>query len=184
MTVHVTWPDRLLSLDEWNALPEDSSRRIELAEGVVQVVPRPIPRHQKLVMRLATQLDAGAQGRWQVFPEIEIVVDAAAAGATVRVPDVVLAPADLPDSAPRLDAARALAVVEVLSPGSRRLDRVLKLHEYAEAGVPFYLLVEPGPPVLLTEFRIVDGAYHRVAEHAGHAALELGVTLELVALDA
>lgn len=55
----------------------------------------------------------------------------------------MVAPADLADEAPRLDAADAVALVEVLSPGSRRLDHVLKLHEYAETGVPCYLLVEP-----------------------------------------
>ena len=112
-----------------------------------------------------------------------MIVDGGAA-ATVRAPDLVLAAPDLPDAAPRIHARDAMAVVEILSPGSRRLDRVLKLHEYAEAGVPFYLLVEPGPPVLLTEFGLVDGTYHQVAEHAGTAALELGVRLDLAALDA
>ena len=77
---------------------------------------------------------------------------------------------------------RAVAAVEILSPGSRRLDRVLKLAEYAEAGVPTYLLVEPGPPVVLSEFRLVDGTYQLVAEHRGSAPLQLGVTLDLDAL--
>lgn len=183
MTVHMTWPDHLLSLDEWDALPEDSSRRIELAEGVIQVAARPLSRHQKLMMRLGAQFDAAADGRFEVRPDFEVVVDDGAA-ATVRAPDLVLAAADLPDAAPRIHARDAIAVIEILSPGSRRLDRVLKLHEYAEAGVPFYLLVEPGPPVLLTEFRLVDGTYRLVADHAGSAALELGVTLDLEALDA
>ena len=183
MTVQPTWPDHLLSLDEWDALPEDSSRRTELAEGVLQVAPRPISRHQKLMMRLGAQLDATADGRFEVRPDFEVVVEGGAM-ATVRAPDLVLAAPDLPDTAPRIHARDAVAVVEILSPGSRRLDRVLKLHEYAEAGVPFYLLVEPGPPVVLTEFRLVDGAYHRVAEHVATAALRLGVTLDLAALDA
>ena len=89
MTIHPTWPDHLLDLDEWSALPEDPSRRIELAEGVLFAAPRPVARHQRLIMRLASQLDALALGRWQVLPEFEVVVDAAAA-ATVRVPDLVL----------------------------------------------------------------------------------------------
>lgn len=181
MTVQ-TWPDRLLDLDEWSALPEDSSRRIELAEGVLFVAPRPVSRHQKLIMRLAAQLDANARGRWEVRPEFEVVIDAGPT-ATVRVPDVVLAPPDLGDDTARIDASRALAVVEVLSAGTRRLDRVLKLQEYADAGVPSYLLVEPGPPVTLTEFRLVDRAYLQVAEHTGRAQLDIGTTLDLDALD-
>ena len=181
MTVLPTWPDHLLDLDEWCALPEDSSHRLELAEGVLVVAARPIARHQKLIMRLAAQLDAARDGRFEVLPEYELVVDPGPA-ATVRVPDLVLAPAGLPDSTPRLAAADAVAVVEILSPGSRRLDRVLKHSEYAESGVPYYLLVEPGPPVSLSEFRRSGGAYEFLAEHRGRALLDLGVTLDLDAL--
>ena len=61
MTVQPTWPDHLLDLDEWSALPEDSSRRFELAEGVLSVAPRPIARHQKLIKRIAAQLDAAME---------------------------------------------------------------------------------------------------------------------------
>lgn len=181
MTVQPTWPDHLLDLDEWSALPEDSSRRFELAEGVLSVAPRPIARHQKLIKRIAAQLDAASVGRFEALPEFELVVEGGAA-ATVRVPDLVLAPCDLPDATPRLDAADAVGVVEVLSPGSRRLDRVLKLHEYAEAGVPTYLLVEPGPPVVVIEFVLEDGVYRSVAEHRASAPLRLGITLDLDAL--
>ena len=49
--------------------------------------------------------------------------------------------------------------------------------------MPHYLLVEPGPPVTLTEFRPADGAYRRVAEHRGQAPLALGADLDLDALD-
>lgn len=176
-----TRPDHLLSLDEWIALPESSEWRFELAEGVLVVAARPIRRHQKLIMRLGAQLDDRADGHFTVTPEFELVVEPGAA-ATVRIPDLVLGPPGLPDDTSRLFGADAIAAVEVLSPGSRRLDRVLKLAEYAEAGVPTYLLVEPGPPVVLTEFRLVDGTYQLVAEHRGSAPLQLGVTLDLDAL--
>lgn len=175
-----TRPGHLMDLDEWSALPEDSERRYELAEGVLQMVARPISRHQKLLLRLAAQLDA--TDRFAVRPEVELVVDDGPA-ATVRVPDIVVAPPDLPDTTPRSYGRDVLAVVEILSPGSRRLDRILKLAEYAEAGVPCYLLVEPGPPVSVTEFLLVDGAYERRAEHTGTAELALGVTVDLAALD-
>lgn len=178
MPAHMTWPDHLLDLDEWSALPEDPSWLIELAEGVLLVSPRPLVRHQKLVRLLLTQLHVGARGRWQALSEIAVVIDDGSP-ATVRVPDLVLAQPDVPDDAPRVDAATLLAAVEVLSPGTRRLDSVLKLHEYAIAGIPVYLLVEPGPPTTLTEYRLVDGTYASVAEHAGRAHLGLGVVLDL-----
>lgn len=76
MTVHPTWPDHLLDLDEGSALPEDPSRRIGLGEGVLSAAPRPVARHQRLIMRLAIQLDALARDRWQVLPEFEVDAEA------------------------------------------------------------------------------------------------------------
>ncbi|MGH3686111.1 MAG: hypothetical protein ACRDRE_12035 [Pseudonocardiaceae bacterium] len=38
-----SWPDHLLTLTEWDTLPEDTSRRCGLVEGVLLVVPRPAP---------------------------------------------------------------------------------------------------------------------------------------------
>ena len=61
------------------------------------------------------------------------------------------------------------------------LDEWSALPEDSEAGVPSYLLVEPGPPVSVTEFVLVGGAYERRAEHVGTAELALGVTLDLSA---
>jgi Uma2 family endonuclease len=40
---------------------------------------------------------------------------------------------------------RADLVVEVISPSSRRYDRVNKLNWYAELGVPEYWILDPGP---------------------------------------
>nr|WP_281376328.1 Uma2 family endonuclease [Actinomycetospora corticicola] len=166
---------------QWDALPEDSGRQIELAEGVLLVAPKPLPVHQRIVKRLLTQLDDGADGRWEAFPEVEVVIEDAPA-ATVRAPDVVLVGPDVSATVPRWTADEVLAAVEVLSPGSRRLDRIVKFHEYADAGIPTYLVVDPGPPVELTEFSLVEGGYRQVAVHRGTAALQLGVTLDLDAL--
>jgi hypothetical protein len=56
---------------------------------------------------------------------------------------------------------------------------VLKYSGYAETGVPTHLLVEPGPPVTVEEFRLVAGTYQLIAEHRGSAPLQLGVVLDL-----
>lgn len=52
----------------------------------------------------------------------------------------------------------------------------------APDGLPDSTLVEPGPPVVVTEFRLAGGAYEVVAEHRGTAPLQFGVTLDLEAL--
>ena len=50
-------------------------------------------------------------------------------------------------------------VVEVVSPGSRRLDRVTKLDEYERAGVPEYWLIEPELERAIVRVLGSDGRY-------------------------
>lgn len=166
------WPRDLLSLADWEALPEDTSRHFELVDGVIAVNARPTPRHQRVSRRLATVLERALAPRWGAEIEIELVIDGGTP-ATVRAPDVVVAREGAVDDRPRLLPGDVLAVVEVLSPGTRRTDRIAKVADYAEAGIECYLLVEPGPPTVLTELRLRDGAYEQVAEHTGTAGITL-----------
>ncbi|TWF77928.1 putative restriction endonuclease [Pseudonocardia hierapolitana] len=48
-----------------------------------------------------------------------------------------------------LTVAEYLVIVEVLSPGSKRTDHVLKRSEYADAGIPHYWIIDIDPPVSL-----------------------------------
>lgn len=178
------WPDHLLDLDEWDALPEDASRRFELVEGVLLVSPRPRLRHQETVTALAAPLRAALPGDLRAVTEIEVVLDDGSPP-TVRVPDIAVLPATSLDDRARCAAAELVGVVEVLSPGTMRTDRVAKMAEYADARIPFYGIVDPARPVVLSEFRLVPGAqphYDHVADHRGHATLPLGALIT-VALD-
>jgi Uma2 family endonuclease len=38
-------------------------------------------------------------------------------------------------------------VVEIVSPGSRGTDHVMKLHEYAKAGIENYWIIDPDAPI-------------------------------------
>lgn len=56
-------------------------------------------------------------------------------------------------------ASRVVAVaVEVVSPSSRAMDRVLKPAKYAAAGIPGYWRVE-SDPISLTAYTLRDGRY-------------------------
>lgn len=46
-----------------------------------------------------------------------------------------------------LRAAEVLVVMEVVSPGSRRIDNVVKRAEYADAGIPHYWIFDIDHPV-------------------------------------
>ena len=46
-----------------------------------------------------------------------------------------------------MGAAEVVLAIEIISPGSRNVDRHLKAFEYADAGIPHYWLVDLDPPL-------------------------------------
>src|SRR5262249_39730402 len=55
-------------------------------------------------------------------------------------------------------------VVEVHSPGTRRLDRVIKKREYAQAGIPEYWMVDLEAQTIEV-YRLQEEAYQRAGEY-------------------
>ena len=147
-SVHLPRP---LTLEDWDALPEDNSAHFELQEGVLIVTPRPLRPHARAVFRIAKQLDDQGPDDLEAIIEFEICVDAAYP-ATVRIPDVVITRKD--GSERRLDGSDVLVAIEVVSPGSKRTDTVTKRSEYAEAGIEHYWIVELGPPITLAALHL------------------------------
>jgi Uma2 family endonuclease len=117
-----SWPDHLLTLAEWEALPEDASRGYELVEGVLLVVPGPTPLHQLAMLRLGAELHLGAELDRQlpddltVLPDVEVLVEAGPIP-TVRAPDMVVVPSTRAEqNPPQLTAADILLTIEIVSP--------------------------------------------------------------------
>lgn len=162
-----TWPDHLLTLDEWDALPADATHRSELVEGILLVAPRPTPRHQWAMVRLCAELDAQLPDELKALADVEVLVEAGFPP-TVRAPDVVVVvPTAVAQRNPaRLDAADVVLAVEIVSPGTRRTDSVTKPAEYADAGIRHYWLIELGPPLTLTGHVLVDGVYEETVRTA------------------
>jgi Uma2 family endonuclease len=169
----VPWPDHLLSLAEWEQLPEDTSHKYELSEGALLVVPRPVFFHQRATARLVALLDEQLPERFTAGGDVEVIVEPGAA-ATVRVPDVVVVRSEVAATNPaRFAAGDVLLAVEIVSPGTGRTDRVTKLHEYALAGIPGYWVIDLDPPTTLLAHVLVDGYYEITAQGSG--TLELRV---------
>lgn len=180
------WPDHLLTLEEWDELPEDTSRQYELVEGVLLVVPTAAPLHQRAMVRLTSALDDQLPDELTAVADVEILVEKGHP-ATVRAPDVVVVSTVRAEEDPsRFDSAEVLVAIEIVSPGTGRTDRVTKFAEYAEAGIAHYWLVELGPPVTLTAYTLADGDYERVAEGGGTMTVPtpIAITLDLVGLTA
>ncbi|WP_181773104.1 Uma2 family endonuclease [Amycolatopsis pittospori] len=180
----VQWPHRLLTLDDWAGLPETPEHRVEVVEGALLVSPRPLYFHQRAVNRLTYWLDEQTSPDLSAMGEAEMVVTLAPL--TVRVPDVLVTSALVADENPaRASAEDARLVIEVLSEGTVRTDRVTKFSEYAEVGIEHYWIVDLDAPVSMITYRLVDGEYENFGEHTGKIDLEFegsALTFDLDAL--
>ncbi|MFD0492186.1 Uma2 family endonuclease [Saccharopolyspora spinosporotrichia] len=155
----MSWPGHLLTLEEFDQLPEDNSRRYELQEGVLLVTPKAATLHQRVVRALGSVLVAQLPAEWEAVPDVEVVLKHKWPP-TVRIPDVLIAPTELIDKNPnRLQAADVAVAVEVISPGSRQMDQVTKRYEYAAAGIQGYWVLETDDVVKLTASRLIGEVY-------------------------
>ncbi|MBB4685089.1 Uma2 family endonuclease [Amycolatopsis jiangsuensis] len=136
---------------------------VELVDGVIIVSPLARLEHQRLVGRLWGQLSSGASPRWEVLPGANLVLGNR--NNRLLIPDLVVS------NAPGLEGVsltekEAVLVAEIESPSTRLQDRIFKKALYAEAFIPYYLLVDPEQQSA-TVFRLVGGEY---APHAKSAA--------------
>lgn len=137
-------PGRLLTLEDYDALPEDDAARYELQEGVLVVSPRAVRAHQRALVALAAQIDRQLPQDWEAVIDFEVVVRAEEP-VILRAPDLVVVRAGGPQK--RVGAGEVALAVEIISPGSRNVDTHLKSFEYSESGIPHYWLVDLDPPM-------------------------------------
>ncbi|MEU4552573.1 Uma2 family endonuclease [Micromonospora violae] len=127
------------SVDDLQSLPEDD-QVYEIFDGSLLVSPHADVFHGAVANRLRRLLDRQAPTGVLVGQDIGV----SAKRSSYFVPDLFVAHESALDSGgAALDPADVLLVVEVISPSNAGRDLVLKRHEYAAAGIPFYWLVEP-----------------------------------------
>ncbi|MFI6129218.1 Uma2 family endonuclease [Micromonospora sp. NPDC051141] len=131
-------------------LPPDAPR-VELVDGILHVTPLPTLRHQHITGLLTMWLRRRAPTHLRATQavSIELAVDAS------RRPDVLLHHAVLPPGCRLLRPVDVVLAVEIVSPGTRLVDRFAKPGEYAAAGIPFYWRIEQDP-VHLYAYRLGD----------------------------
>jgi Uma2 family endonuclease len=128
-----------LSAEEYDALPEDICRRIEIVDGAIIVNAAPRRLHQDIRRRLASALEAACRPALAVSTDVDLRLrDIPLLN---RRPDAVLYDATLPDNAV-LRPQHCTLAVEVMSPGSVTTDQTDKPAEYAAAGIPHYWRLE------------------------------------------
>lgn len=171
----VTVPIELLTIEDWDALEEtDTNRYWELVDGTIVMNSFPSIGHQLVAHRLATRLDAQLPDGLVALQHIGVTIEAQFPP-TERGPDVVVFPrvqAQL--DVARIDPVDVRLVVEIVSPGSRRTDRIAKVADYQYACIPAYWIIDPAADDdgRFVAYELVGGAYKEVARGSGVVSLE------------
>lgn len=154
------------TVDDLDQVPDDGLQ-YELLDGVLLVTPSPIPNHQRLIGGVFLLLHNACPPGLEAFVA---PLDWRPDRRTSLQPDVLvvaseqIGPKNLPGSL-------ALAV-EVLSPSTRRKDRMLKFSKYEDAGIPSYWIVDPVGPSLAA-WTLRDGRYVEIGTVTGDEVLDL-----------
>jgi Uma2 family endonuclease len=127
--------------EQYEVLPEEICRAIEIVDGYVVYSEAPSPAHQIAGRRLANLIERDARtamSRGYECITVNTDVDLRLRDVPLlnRRPDVVLYRCLEPTE--RLRADHVLLVIEIVSPGSETTDAVDKLGEYAKSGIPHY----------------------------------------------
>jgi Uma2 family endonuclease len=136
-----------VTVEIWRNLPEEFCRQVELVNGQVVRCEKPSRAHQAAATRVVAMLDTAAEAHMARNPgmcldtssDIDVLLWEVPA-TTIRSPDAALFDC-APNAVRPLPASLVKVVVEVVSPGSRKADKLDKMAEYADAGIPFYWLV-------------------------------------------
>ena len=149
--------ERRWTAADYRRLPEGPPY-YELEEGDLIEMVQPRGKHQEIIGRLFTVIDAHARSNrlGKIWPEVAVQLSPT----LVYIPDltflltknlnrfaddvVVQGPPDL--------------TIEVVSPSTASRDRSRKLRAYYQAGVPWYWLVE-SDTLLITEYRHTADGY-------------------------
>jgi Uma2 family endonuclease len=155
MTIQPVAPLHLLTVAEYLEIGEVEPGYTELVEGRLLMSPSPVPDHNYAAAEMRDQLRPQLPPEIEAIPDMDVDLQLAPPDApgTVRRPDLIVVPRDarlrVRHEGGVIRASEVLVIVEVLSPGSKRTDHVLKRSEYADAGIPNYWIVDIEPPVSL-----------------------------------
>ncbi len=138
-------PDRI-DLATWDADISHRDDAYELVEGVPTMTPGESALNRAIGSLLAGRLNAHRNG-WVAVTDVEVTLTEFPL-ATVRLPDVAVLRTSAvaltrdDESDRRVRPADVLLVAEVVSSSSIERDLVTKRREYAQAGIPAYLIVD------------------------------------------
>jgi len=156
-----------------DALPGDT-RGYEIVEGSLVVPPTPSRPHQFAAYWLCRLLADAAPPDVVVLPDVDVDL-----GRNVFEPDVVVLRADAYAREGPLRAIDLVLAVEVTSPSSRSMDRIIKPAALAAAGVPNYWRVDLEAEPFVEIYELDAAAYTLTATARVGGALKVEQPFEV-----
>jgi Uma2 family endonuclease len=165
--VHVPWsPDPVrqklasYNIEDVLALPDDADR-VELRDGVMIVVPSPTLGHNEIGNLLWMWFRNHAPRDYRASTATGVLIGIK----DTLEPDVLLVRAEGFDIDRHFTTSdQVVLAVEIVSPGTRKRDRLEKPADYAAAGIPFFWRIEQ-KPVRVAAYELGRGdTYRWVAE--------------------
>ncbi len=167
-----------LGYEHYICYPNDG-RRHEIIDGDHYVNPAPTTNHQRFSRRIQFQLydQIEETGRGEVF---DAPCDVQLTDHDIVQPDliVVMNERRLIITPAKIEGVPDL-IVEVLSPTTKKLDRVLKKDLYERVGVPEYWIVDPNDHAV-EQFVLREGKYVLEGTHSTRITV---ATIENVRVD-
>jgi Uma2 family endonuclease len=169
---HVMWSPNPLrqrlanyTVEDTLQLPDDAPR-VELSDGVMVLVPSPTHDHQDITGLLWHWLRRNVPDglRASLSTGVALSLD------TTYEPDVLLVNAEVARNRHYTIASQVVLVVEVVSPSTRKRDRLEKPADYAAAGIPHFWRIEQDP-LHIFAYDLVGGSYELVADSAQELVL-------------
>jgi Uma2 family endonuclease len=177
---HVMWtPDPITqrlaayTVEDVLSLPDDAPR-VELRDGVMIVVPSPTYAHQDICGLLWSWLRQHSPERYRASLATGVLLSVE----DTFEPDVLLVDANVPLTRHYAKAEQVTLAVEVVSPGTRKRDRLEKPAEYADAGIPHYWRIEQNP-VHVFAYDLGKKGYELVADSADELVLSAPFEIRL-----
>ncbi|MFB9629127.1 Uma2 family endonuclease [Nonomuraea helvata] len=145
-TRKIVLPAPPCTVDDLLKLPDDGTR-YELFNGSLLVSPSPASPHQRAIYRLQCILDHAAPSELEPLSTVNLRVT----DKDYYIPDLVVVPADTAQL--MFSPEEITLAVEVVSPSTKMIDKVLKATAYSAAGIPIYWRIEldEGPTLYVYE---------------------------------
>ncbi|MZE76027.1 Uma2 family endonuclease [Streptomyces xinghaiensis] len=167
----------------WKETDAPEGCRVEIIEGIITVSPPPGNLHNTTAAKLQRMLYQVLPENWEIFQTQGLSVPERSG---LYIPDLAVIPLEsMKRPGHAVPADEAELVVEITSSGNANHDRVSKVHGYARAGVPLYLLLDPwhsGEPTATLYGRPESGTYRLLATVVYGEEIELpepfGLTID------